>query len=252
MAVLRLRDHKAGDQSAKCQGEPQLSGYPRRSQAQQHHRQSEQLADAKPRDLSQDRRKNQPRCGDYGDDDDSRLYQCHEHGAQHRAAVRREHWDQQHHRDQAEVLHHGDRRGHASLRRVDLAALRENLQRHGRAGMNQQEADEDSLRPGEAGRYGDAADDRRGQRDLHAAHQQRAAASADEPADRQLEADAEEEQDDTDLSELVYLGGGTNEAGAVRAEQHAGNQEADDARHAQLLQEKDDRNGRREQNDQVA
>ena len=65
-----------------------------------------------------------------------------------------------------------------------------------------------------------------------------------------LQADREQQQRDPQLGQQADLVGPVDEAGAVRADKHAGGEEADQRRNAQPVRQRDNRNREADENQQ--
>ena len=154
-----------------------------------------------------------------------------ERRAEHaRLARAREHGHEEHHRHEGEVLDEEDPGRRLPLGRVDLAVLLVELEDDRRAREGDEEPDEDGGRPG---RTESREDDRRrpdGEADLERAARQHARQDLAEALERELDPDAEEEERDAELGELLDRIRAGHEAEAARARDHARHQVGGDGR----------------------
>src|SRR5207249_10166833 len=119
------------------------------------------------------------------------------------------------HRDDGEVLDERDADHHAAVAGVQLAAVHEKPHEHHGAGHGDDEADGEPL-PGRPAEHAPGAGAQRGrQQDAQRSAEQRDPPDAQQVAQRELDADREQQQDDADLGEQLD-GVGVGHGGARR------------------------------------
>ena len=151
-------------------------------------------------------------------------------------------------RHDAEVLEQQDPDRELAVRRVDLAALREQPDHERRARHRHERADHERAAPGRAEPDRRGGHERERDRHLEAARRERDAPEPRSAVDRQLEADLEQQEDDAELGEVPHALRIGDEPESARPDQRADREEARDRRQPQPLEERDP--GRREREDE--
>ena len=118
---------------------------------------------------------------------------------------------------------------------VQLAALHEELQNNERRGQGDEETEEDGLGGGPAEYLAQGETRQGGQQDLGDAAQDSHAADAFKLVERELQTQGEKQQDDADAGQALDGLGVLHQAQAVRADQHAGNEIAEEYRQLQAM-----------------
>ncbi len=140
-------------------------------------------------------------------------------------AGRRRQQDQQQNRRQ--ILDDEPTDGDAAVDRLHLAALLQRAQQHHGAGAGEREAEDQRRAEMPAPIGGDADAERRGDGHLHHRARRGDVADGKEILEREMQADAEHQQNDADLGELIGKRDIGDEARRRRPDQHAGEQIAD-------------------------
>jgi aldehyde dehydrogenase (NAD+) len=144
--------------------------------------------------------------------------------------------DQQDHRHDGEVLGDADAERLAAVRRTELAVVDQDLADRRGARQADQEAEEDRLVETQPERQTDAGTGDHGADDLQAAEQEDGPAHARQLGQRHLETDREQQHDDPDLGQFADHRLVAHEADGIGADQHAGDQEADDRRQPEAVE----------------
>ena len=216
-----------------------------------HDREREDLAVAELGDAPEGARHGESPADDERRDHDDAEHDTSRRGAEagRRAGEQRR---EEHQRHDAEILEQQDRDDDAAVRRVELGAVGVDLEDDRGRREREQRAEEhrESHRraegercPGDGG-YRDA--------DLQPSAAQDPLPHANDPGERQLEPDREQEEHDADFRERRDVVGLRDEPQRVRPDGDAGEQESNDGRDAQTLRDDDDRNGDRDEDDEVA
>jgi hypothetical protein len=153
------------------------------------------------------------------------------------AAVREDRGHQHQDEDGEEVLDDQPPDRDVAGRRVQLAVVGQDADQHDRAGHRQREAEDDPGGEAPAGEVRDPGADRRRDQALHDRAGNRDRADGEQILDVQLQPDAEHQQDDADLGELLRDGPIGDEARRVGPDDQTGRQVADDRRQAQPLRD---------------
>ena len=157
----------------------------------------------------------------------------------------------QDHRHHAQVLEHQDAHGQAAVRGIQLAARGQRAQDYGRAG-NGDHAPQEHRRPRrQPERPGNARRACQRHCDLDAAAQEHRLPEPAQAVDGQLQADAEQQQDDADLRQQLDLMGVVDQAQSGRSGQHAGQDEPGDRRDADAAQQRHHHHGGPEHDHEV-
>ena len=128
----------------------------------------------------------------------------------------------------------------------------QHLQDDDRAGVHDEEAEEHRLRNRQARGERSDRNNPAGEQHLQWTGGEDDAPLRHQLAERQLQADDEQQRDHAELRQVLHLGAVGNEARAVRADDDAGDEEADDRRNVQPLEDDDDRQRGGEQDDEIA
>ncbi|CAA9336024.1 MAG: hypothetical protein AVDCRST_MAG07-2462 [uncultured Frankineae bacterium] len=228
--VARLAHDQAGEEGPERDRHPGQGREVGGAQAQGDDREQEHLRRAGPRDGLQHRRHDP--AGDHQRDGDDRQRGAEgadqPAGAATALAVLPDHGQHQHHRDDGEVLEDQQPEARLAGGGAGGAPVAEQLEHDGRRGQRDEQPGEHGRSQVDPGRHQQARRDQHGAQDLQRAAQQDQPSDRHEAADGELDADREQQQDDADL------GGGVDDlplahdAERVRADQDAGQQEADD------------------------
>ncbi len=150
-----------------------------------------------------------------------------------------------------EVLEQQHAEGEAAVRAVELVLLGELAQHDRGRGHRDRAAEQDRDRQREPDRPADRGDGGRRAADLQAAEREHLAAHRDQPRQRELEPEREQQEHDAELGERLGGFRGRHPAERVGADDHADDQEGEDHRQAQAAQPHDDREGRHEEQQDV-
>ena len=144
--------------------------------------------------------------------------------------------DEREHREQ--VLDDEPADGDVSGRRVEVAMVGEHANQHDRARHGERHAEDDSRRSSSSRTHvAMSGAEHRRDRALRDRARHRDAAHGQQFLDMELQADAEHQQDDADLGELLGDFRVGDESRRVRADQRTGEKVADDRREAGALRE---------------
>jgi hypothetical protein len=134
------------------------------------------------------------------------------------------------HQDGEEVLDHQPADGDVAGRGVQLVVVGEHPQQHHGAGDGDGQAEDQPRRPAPAQLQDDEAAEQGGHQALANGAGDRDPPHLEQLLEVELEADAEHQEDDSDLGELIRQLPVGDEAGGVGADGEAGQQVADDGR----------------------
>ena len=123
---------------------------------------------------------------------------------------------------------------------VDLAQVREPLEDDGGARECHEEAHEQRDLPREAQSHGERAAEPHGEDHLRAAAGHDLAAHLAQPAERELDPDREQQQDDADFSQAFHLVNVGDETQGVGTEQDAGDDEPREGRQPDAVEDQND------------
>jgi len=164
-----------------------------------------QLAAAGLENLREGARHNRARGNDDPDDDKRCLSQRHEQANHTAFCLPREEWQHQHDRHHAEILKNQDAGRETAVRGVDLTGIGQHLQHDGGTRQRDQEREKQCHPP--AAQEAEADRQRRQDRKTHL----RETAGENlpphllQPAERELDADREQQEDHADFSESLHI-----------------------------------------------
>jgi hypothetical protein len=235
MGVGRGAQRETADERPDRQREAQELGRDGGAQHDEQGDQGEELARARARHPIQQAREAEPCAHEERHQGEHATPRGQAHGRPALRGGRR----QQRHREQeghdAQVLEQQDSDRELAVRRVELAAIGEQPHDERRARHGDERAEHERARQRNAERARDGAHDAECERHLQAACQQRAAPQEPHPLHRELQADLEEQEDDTQLGELGDALRVAHDPEAARAHHRTCGEEADDGRQAQAL-----------------
>ena len=159
---------------------------------------------------------------------------------------------EQDHRHDAQVLEQQHADDELAVGGVDFAPLGQALEHDGRARERDEKPEEQRLRRAGAPRGRDGRRRGRGQPDLDPAANRQDLPQPAKFAERELEPDGEEQEDDTDLGEVADLLGVADPAEPRRPQRRASDDEAGDGGQVEAAEDQHDGHRRGEDDDQVA
>ena len=177
-----------------------------------------------------------------GDEDEGRQHGDLDHGERQRhrqaRALRTAREDRRHHHEHQhgqQVLDHQPPDGDVARRRVEVAIVRQDPDEHDRARDRQPDAKHEAGSASPAKGMGDQQAQARGDRALRDGAGDRHAPDRDQLFDVELHADAEHQQDDADLGQLLRHVAVGHEAWSVGADEEPGDEIADDRGEADAM-----------------
>jgi hypothetical protein len=171
---------------------------------------------------------------------------------EHVGAAPAEQREEEHQRDDAQVLEEEDRDDHAAVRRVELTPVGVDLEDDGGGREGDERPEERPLAPVLAERQDDGGDGEHGPHQLQCAAHHHQPPHLHDPGERELEPDGEEQEHDADLGQRLDRLHLAHQPQGGGADRDAAHQEADHAGNAQPVGENDHGNRDRHQDDEVA
>ena len=158
---------------------------------------------------------------------------------------------QRHDRHDRQILHQQHREGRGAVAAGDFAAIPEQLHHERRRGEREGQADDQGRLPRLLPQQGVRGDGGPGERDLQRPDAEDLPPHGREPGGLQLEPDHEEQQDHAEFGETAEVLDVVREgrAGGMRADDHAGDEQADHRAEAEALREGDRHRGDEQQED---
>ena len=250
MTELAAGDDQSGQEGSERQRDAGQRQRPRRAEAHQEDGEDEQLPLAGPGHVGEQARHQEAGRHQHADQDGDRGPD-REQDLPRGAVAPGQQGHRQDHRHHAQVLEHQDPDRQAAVRRVQLAARRQRAQDHGGAGDGDHASQEHRRPRRQPERPGQDDRARKRHRDLDAAAQEHGLPQPAQAIDRQLQADAEQQQHHADLGQQLDLVGVVHQAQRRGAGQHAGQDEPRDRRDADAAQQRHDHDGRPQHDDQI-
>ena len=237
MTQLGLGEHDACEERTEREGDvEQMRGPVRDAERDRQYGESEQLARAGARDVVQDPRHDASAADEHERHEHRDLERRHPKSGQQRArisgAVGRERGQEHQREDRCEVFDDQPAHCDVAVLRVELVALLERAQQHDRACDRESETEYEPGRQIPAPPARESCADHGGDGDLRHCAGQRDGAHAQQCGNREMQADAEHQQDDADLGQLRGEIGIGDESRRERTDRDARDQVADERRQA--------------------
>jgi hypothetical protein len=240
LTIVRFRDDEAREKCAQRERGSRRRRAERRERPDQDHRDQEQLAAAGLEDRRQDPRHDRAGRDDHAHHHQGRLPQREQQGDDSPFGLAGEERQDQHDRDDAQVLEDQHARRQASVWRIDLPVVGQHFQHDGGARERDQKSEEQRDAPAAEKRESYAERGEHGERHLREPTGQDHPSHLPETAQRELDPDREQQEDHADFGESFHILRIGDESQRVRTQQNPGDDESRQCREFEAVENQDD------------
>ncbi len=252
MAVWRLGDGQSGQEGAQSERQAERGRGHGHGQAEQERRHDEDLSDPGPDDAVEEEGDGIAGDGKTGQDGGQAQPEAGGQRADALSFRPRQERNHRQHGDEGQVLEEENAQSGAAVRRVDLAAVVEDLEHDGRAAQADQEPAENSRARSAADRIQKRSTDRGRQAGLEQPAPEKIPAERPEPAERKFQADRKKKHDDADFGQQIDARVVAHQGQSGRADEDAGQDEAGHGGKLKTAAEQDDSDGGGQDDQQLA